>query len=69
MTQVELAKNFLMGGKVLLRQEHRNWEPATVIEATDTPRLYIVEYQDGRQYRQNSWFLKMDAKNNGYIIL
>lgn len=41
-------KPFNVGKKLLQRQGgHRNWKVATMIEAADAPRSYIVQCQDG----------------------
>ncbi|KAJ8866837.1 hypothetical protein PR048_032698 [Dryococelus australis] len=43
--------------EVLLRERHKQWVPAEVVQAVPNSRSYIIDLPRGR-YRRNSWFLK-----------
>lgn len=50
----------LMKGDSVYIQKKKIWTPGKIIEEHSAPRSYIVQDEDGRNYRRNSHFLKKD---------
>lgn len=57
------AKELSVGEKVRLQQNAYQWTGATITEATNKPRSFIVETDDGRKYRRNTSHLHPTQAN------
>lgn len=54
---------FEIGNEVRMQTNHREWQPARVVEITQNPRSVIVETPDGRKYRRNNTHLHKTRAN------
>lgn len=52
------ARSKLIKGDSVYIQKNKIWTPGKIIEEHSAPRSFIVEDEEGRQYRRNSYFLK-----------
>lgn len=56
-------QTFKEGDKVLIKDRNK-WKNGTILYKWNTPRSYIVEDEEGKEYRRNSWFLKNKSLKN-----
>lgn len=57
------AAPFQIGDKVRMRQGHRAWISATVVNKANRPRSFIIKTTDGRTFRRNTSHIHKSRTN------